>query len=55
VQRKNRPELLSMKTAHAPLAYPMKILRRTELAEVLAALNRKAPRLNEVQDQEGVD
>jgi len=33
-----------MKTAHAPLADPLKILTRTELATVLAELNRKAPR-----------
>jgi len=33
-----------MKTAHAPLADPMKILTRTELATVLAELNRKSPR-----------
>lgn len=33
-----------MKTAHSPLADPMKILTRKELAVVLADLNRKAPR-----------
>jgi integrase/recombinase XerD len=33
-----------MKTAHSPLADPMKILTRNELAAVLADLHRKAPR-----------
>ena len=33
-----------MKTAHAPLADPMKILTRTEMATVLADLRRKAMR-----------
>ncbi|WP_442485138.1 tyrosine-type recombinase/integrase [Aeoliella sp. SH292] len=33
-----------MKTAHSPLADPMKILTRKELAAVLADLHRKAPR-----------
>jgi integrase len=33
-----------MKTAHSPLADPMKILTRKELSAVLADLHRKAPR-----------